>query len=93
MFNNPELLSLIQRLDSKSHVGGAGFTNPTRINSIQLGGDILSMLQRQVSNQGGGGVIGPTDRLGSIYHPFRLPSQKQGGFISASPVRTPKATQ
>ena len=93
MFNNPELLSLIQRLDSKSNVGGAGFTNPNRMNSIQLGGDILSMLQRQVSNQGGGAVIGPTDRLGSIYHPFRLPSQKQGGFISASPVRTPKATQ
>ena len=51
------------------------------------------MLQRQVSNQGAaaaGGMIGPSDRLGSIYNPFRLPSQKQG-FVSTSPVRTPKA--
>ena len=62
MFNNPDLLNLVQRLDSKNNIGGPqsafvstnannnNMHNPNRINSIQYNADILSIIQRQISN-------------------------------------------
>ena len=71
IFNNPEILSLMSRFDSK-----AGMAFPGGAISQ---GDILSKLNRQ-------GSIANFDRNSSLYSPFRIPSKVGLGF-GGSPNR------